>query len=70
LAITVPTAKPNAPPSAMMIPGSFVTLAARPLPPMMAARPANAMTSEMTRSRFGRSPSTGQASSEAHIGMV
>ena len=69
-AITVPTAKPTAPASAMMIPGSFSTLAASPLPPMIEARPANAMTSEITRSRLGRSPSTGQASIEAQIGMV
>ena len=54
----------------MMIPGSFSMLAASPLPPMIEARPANAMTSEITRSRLGRSPSTGQASIEAQIGMV
>ena len=69
-ASTVPTAKPKAPPSAMTIPGIFAALAANPLPPMIAARPANAMTSEMTRRRFGRSPRIGHASSEAHIGMV
>ena len=34
------------------------------------ASPANATTSEITRSRTGRSPSTGQASIEAQIGMV
>ncbi len=69
-ASTVPTAKPIAPASAMMIPGSFSTLAAKPLPPMMAASPANAMTSEITRNRFGRSPRIGQARIEAQTGMV
>jgi hypothetical protein len=59
-----------APPSAMMIPGSFSTLAAKPLPPMMALKPANAIISEMTRSRFGRSPRIGHAISEAQTGMV
>ena len=53
-----------------MIPGSFATLAAKPLPPMMAASPANAITSEITRSRFGRSPRIGQARIEAQTGMV
>ena len=53
-----------------MIPGSFAMLAANPLPPMIAAKPANAITSDITRSRFGRSPSTGQASIEAQTGMV
>ncbi len=64
------SAKPIAPPSAIMIPGSFDRLAATPLPPMMAASPANAITSATTRSRFGRSPRIGQASSDAHTGMV
>ena len=32
--------------------------------------PANAISSETTRSRLGRSPSTGQARIEAQIGMV
>ena len=69
-ASTVPSAKPTAPPSAMTMPGSFDRLAAMPLPPMMAASPANAITSATTRNRFGRSPSIGQASSEAQTGMV
>ena len=70
LASTVPSAKPMAPPSAIRIPGSFSTLASKPLPPMMAARPANAITSEIVRSKVGRSPSTGQASIDAQTGMV
>ena len=70
LVSTVPMAKPIEPPSAISMPGSFSRLAANPLPPRMAANPANAITSEITRSRFGRSPSTGQASSEAQIGRV
>jgi hypothetical protein len=70
LVSTVPMAKPMEPPSAISMPGSFSTLAAKPLPPMMAARPANAITSEITRNRFGRSPSTGQARIEAQIGSV
>ena len=67
---TVPTAKPIAPTSAMMIPGSLASLAAMPLPPMIEASPANAITSASVRSSVGRSPSTGQAISEAQTGMV
>ena len=52
------------------MPGSFSVVAVMPLPPMMAASPANAITSATVRSTVGRSPSTGQASSEAHTGMV
>jgi hypothetical protein len=37
---------------------------------MMAAKPANAITSETVRNKVGRSPSTGQANSEAQTGMV
>ena len=59
-----------APPSAINIPGTFSTLALKPLPPMMTARPANAITSEIVRNNVGRSPSTGQASIEAQTGMV
>jgi len=70
LARTVPTAKPTAPPSAITIPGILALLAAKPLPPMMAASPANAITSEITRNRFGRSPRIGQARIEAQTGMV
>ncbi len=70
LASTVPSAKPMAPPSAMRIPGSFAALAVRPLPPMIAASPAKAMTSAIVRSSVGRSPSTGQASIAAQTGMV
>ena len=69
-ASTVPSAKPIEPPSAIRMPGSFAALAAMPLPPMIAARPANAITSAITRSSVSRSPSTGHASSEAHTGMV
>ena len=47
---TVPTAKPIAPHSAMMMPGSFSALAAMPLPPMIEARPAKAITSPSVRS--------------------
>ena len=67
---TVPSAKPIAPVSAIAMPGSFSAVAEMPLPPMMAASPANAITSATVRSHVGRSPSTGQASSEAHTGMV
>jgi len=70
LASTVPTANAKAPPSAIRIPGSLAMLALNPLPPMMAARPANAITSASVRSTVGRSPSTGQAMSEAQTGMV
>ena len=69
-ASTVPSANPMAPPSAMRMPGSFSLLADIPLPPMIAASPANAITSAMVRSNVGRSPSTGQANNEAHTGMV
>ncbi len=53
-----------------MMPGSFSMVAARPLPPMMADSPANAITSASARIGVGRSPSTGQASAAAHTGMV
>ena len=56
--------------SAIMMPGSFAALAAKPLPPMIAASPANAITSAIVRNSVGRSPSTGQASIEAQTGMV
>ena len=69
-ASTVPSAKPTAPASAMMMPGSLAALAVKPLPPMIAARPANAITSASVRNSVGRSPSTGQASIEAQTGMV
>jgi len=69
-ASTVPSAKPNAPVSAIRMPGSLASLAVRPLPPMMVASPANAMTSASVRNNVGRSPSTGQASIEAQTGMV
>ena len=69
-ASTVPSAKPSAPQSAITMPGSFSVVAVMPLPPMMAASPANAITSATVRRTVGRSPSTGQASSEAHTGMV
>ena len=52
------------------MPGSLAAVALKPLPPMMAANPANAITSATVRSTVGRSPSTGQANSEAHTGMV
>ena len=52
------------------MPGSFSVVAVMPLPPMMVASPANAITSATVRSTVGRSPSTGQAISEAHTGMV
>ena len=67
---TVPSANPNEPASAINIPGSLAADAEMPLPPMIAARPAKAITSAMLRSQVGRSPSTGQASSEAQTGMV
>jgi hypothetical protein len=41
-----------------------------PLPPMMEARPAKAITSASVRDKVGRSPSAGQASSEAQTGIV
>jgi hypothetical protein len=37
---------------------------------MIEASPANAITSAMVRSSVGRSPSTGQAMSEAQTGIV
>ena len=46
---TVPMAKPNAPASARMMPGSLAALAAKPWPPMMAASP-------RTPSRAPRAP--------------
>jgi len=52
------------------MPGSLAPLAAMPLPPRMVARPADAITSASVRSTVGRSPSTGQANSEAQTGMV
>ena len=70
LASTVPSANPIEPASAMMIPGSFSALALMPLAPMIAASPANAITSASTRSHVMRSPSTNHASSEAQTGMV
>ena len=70
LASTVPIAKPNEPQSAMMIPGSLAMLAAKPLPPMIAAKPATAISSASARSSVGRSLSTGQARIEAQTGMV
>src|SRR5437879_3552464 len=66
----VPSAKPAAPASAMTMPGRFASLAAKPLPPMIEARPAKAITSAMVRSSVGRSSSAGQAISEAQTGMV
>ncbi|MGY3410267.1 hypothetical protein ACVWZV_006380 [Bradyrhizobium sp. GM5.1] len=45
-------------------------MAAKPLPPMIEARPAKAITSAMVGNKVGRSPSTGQAISEAQTGMV
>ena len=70
LASTVPSAKPIAPHSAMMMPGILAALALKPLPPRIEASPANAITSAIVRSSVGRSPSTGQASIAAHTGMV
>ena len=54
----------------MTMPGSFAMLADRPLAPMIAASPANAMTSAMSRSKVGRSPRTGQAKITVQTGMV
>ena len=67
---TVPTPKAIEPASAMMMPGNFAALAEMPLPPMIAASPAKAITSAIVRNSVGRSPSTGQARSEAQTGMV
>ena len=66
----MPSAKPIEPHSAITIPGSLAADAVTPLPPMIAANPANAITSETVRNKVGRSPSTGQANSEAQTGMV
>jgi hypothetical protein len=54
----------------MTMPGSFARLAESPLAPMIAASPANAMTSAISRSTVGRSPSTGQARITVQTGKV
>src|SRR6516165_4741249 len=63
-------AKPTEPVSASKTPGNFAMLADMPPAPNNEARPANAMTSAVTRSSVKRSPSSGQASSAVHTGIV